>query len=149
MISIPRGFTRGANGGSVAAIAAEAAVDAAVVITMLPKGDVVRGPIFGADGVVETMSIDALLIDMSTIYPSETDKIRKDLAAKQIAIVDAPVGRTSVEVAMGTSLFMVGAEEDDSERARPILECMGDTIIDCGGPGTGSLMKIVNNLMKA
>jgi 4-hydroxybutyrate dehydrogenase / sulfolactaldehyde 3-reductase len=136
-----------ANGGSVAATAAEAAVDAAVVITMLPKGDVVRRAIFGADGVIETMSTDALLIDMSTIHPSETDEIRKDLVSKQIAMVDAPVGRTSVEAALGTSLFMVGAEKDDLERARPFLECMGDTVIDCGGPGTGSRMKIVNNLM--
>jgi 4-hydroxybutyrate dehydrogenase/sulfolactaldehyde 3-reductase len=42
---------------------------------------------------------------------------------------------------------MVGAEECDFNIVQPILACMGDTFINCGGPGTGSRMKIVNNLM--
>ena len=42
---------------------------------------------------------------------------------------------------------MVGAEKCDFKIIQPILACMGDTFIDCGGPGTGSRMKIVNNLM--
>ena len=135
------------NGGQAAESPAEAAKGAEVVITMLPNGGIVRHAIFDKGGIIEGMQDSAILIDMSTIHPSETDNIRKDLAAKNIAMVDAPVGRTSVEAALGTSLFMVGAEKDDLETARPILECMGDTIIDCGGPGTGSRMKIVNNLM--
>ncbi len=136
-----------ANGGTTAATAAETATNAEVVITMLPNGTVVRQTIFEAGGVIEAMSQDALLIDMSTIHPLETDEIRKDLGARGIAMVDAPVGRTSVQAREGVALFMVGAEKHNLETARPILECMGDTIIDCGGPGTGSRMKIVNNLM--
>jgi 4-hydroxybutyrate dehydrogenase/sulfolactaldehyde 3-reductase len=135
------------NGGTKASSPAEAATGAEVVITMLPNGKIVRHAIFDFGGVIEGISDNAVLIDMSTIHPSETDEIRKDLDAKNIAMVDAPVGRTSVEAALGTSLFMVGAEKDDLEAVRPILETMGDTIIDCGGPGTGSRMKIVNNLM--
>ena len=135
------------NGGKAAVSPAQAASGAEFVITMLPNGGIVRHAIFDFGGVVESMSKDAILIDMSTIHPAQTDAIRTDLAAKDIAMVDAPVGRTSVEAALGTSLFMVGAEKDDLEAVRPILACMGDTIIDCGGPGTGSRMKIVNNLM--
>lgn len=135
------------NGGIKAGSPAEAAAGAEFVITMLPKGKIVRYAIFDFGGVIEGISDNAILIDMSTIHPSETDGIRKDLGAKNIAMVDAPVGRTSVEAALGTSLFMVGAEKADLEAVRPILEAMGDTIIDCGGPGNGSRMKIVNNLM--
>ena len=86
-------------------------------------------------------------VDMSTIHPLETDQIRQGLRAQSISMVDAPVGRTSVEAEKGESLFMVGAEECDFKIVQPILACMGDTFIDCGGPGTGSRMKIVNNLM--
>ncbi|MFK7939165.1 MAG: sulfolactaldehyde 3-reductase [Roseovarius sp.] len=135
------------NGGHSANSPAEAAKDADVVITMLPNGDIVRHAVFEFGGVIEGISDTAILIDMSTIHPRETDAIRNDLAAKNIAMVDAPVGRTSVEAALGTSLFMVGAAKHDLEAIRPILYAMGDTIIDCGGPGTGSRMKIVNNLM--
>jgi len=87
------------------------------------------------------------VIDMSTIHPMQTDSIRTELIAKGLSMVDAPVGRTSDHAKAGKSLFMVGGDGDDLERARPLLECMGDEIVDCGGPGMGSRMKIVNNLM--
>lgn len=136
-----------ANGGEAANSPAGAAEGADVIFTMLPNGRIVREAVFDASGVMDTISEHALLVDMSTIHPSETDSIRADLAARSIAMVDAPVGRTSVEAALGTSLFMVGADKEDLEFVRPYLDCMGDTIIDCGGPGKGSRMKIVNNLM--
>lgn len=135
------------NGGSTAETPADAAIEADIVFTMLPNGNAVRKAIFDANGIIETMSSDSLLIDMSTIDPLETDEIRNDLMAKGMTMVDAPVGRTSIHARTGNSMFMVGAEKHHLEIARPILECMGDTIIDCGGPGTGSRMKIVNNLM--
>ena len=62
-------------------------------------------------------------------------------------MIDAPVGRTSLQAVTGELLFMVGAEMQHLERVRPILECMGNSIVDCGGPGAGARMKIVNNLM--
>jgi len=136
-----------ANGGAVATSAADAARGTDIVITMLPKGDVVKSALFGVDSVTESINPGALVIDMSSIHPFETDDIRKQLEDKGFHLVDAPVGRTSIQAATGNSLFMVGAEPEDFKKALPLLECMGDTITDCGGPGKGIRMKIVNNLM--
>tara|TARA_B100001057_G_scaffold246005_1_gene246338 strand:- start:701 stop:1585 length:885 start_codon:yes stop_codon:yes gene_type:complete len=135
------------NGGEIAFSAAEASAGANFVIAMLPNGDAVKRAALGPSGVAEKLPKDGLFIDMSTIHPIETDQIRQDLREKSISMVDAPVGRTSVEAELGKSLFMVGADKCDFEAVQPILACMGDTFIDCGGPGTGSRMKIVNNLM--
>ena len=135
------------NGGEIAISAAEASAEANFAIAMLPNGDAVKQAVLGPSGVAEKLPKDSLFIDMSTIHPLETDQIRQDLLDQGIAMVDAPVGRTSVEAELGMSLFMVGAEKCDFETVQPILACMGDTFIDCGGPGTGSRMKIVNNLM--
>ena len=135
------------NGGDTAISAAEAVVEANFAISMLPNGDAVKRAALGPSGVAEKLPKDSLFIDMSTIHPLETDQIRQDLREQSISMVDAPVGRTSVEAELGKSLFMVGAEKCDFEAVQPILACMGDTFIDCGGPGTGSRMKIVNNLM--
>ncbi len=136
-----------ANGGLDASSGAEAGKDAEILITMLPTGDIVRRALFDTDGAAEGLPENALVIDMSTIHPLETDAIRADLAAKGLRMVDAPVGRTSVQAVSGHSLFMAGGIAHDLEQARPILECMGDVIIDCGGPGLGIRMKIINNLM--
>jgi 4-hydroxybutyrate dehydrogenase/sulfolactaldehyde 3-reductase len=136
-----------ANGGIASTSAADAAKDCPIIVTILPNGSIVHSAIFDEGGVIESALADALLIDMSTIHPFETDSIRKELKEHNIRMLEAPVGRTSDQAKIGKSLFMVGAEPQDIETARPILECMGDTIIDCGGPGMGSRMKIVNNLM--
>ena len=135
------------NGGEIAISAAEASAEANFVIAMLPNGDAVKQTALGPNGVAEKLPKGSLFIDMSTIHPLETDQIRQELQDQNISMVDAPVGRTSVEAELGKSLFMVGAEKCDFEAVQPILACMGDTFIDCGGPGTGSRMKIVNNLM--
>ena len=135
------------NEGLTAKSAAEAAQDADIIITMLPNGGVVKSALFGEKSVTETARSGSLVIDMSTIHPLETDEIRSQLASFGLSMVEAPVGRTSVHAKTGNALFMVGAEPEDFTRALPYLECMGDKIIDCGGPGTGTRMKIVNNLM--
>jgi 4-hydroxybutyrate dehydrogenase/sulfolactaldehyde 3-reductase len=135
------------HGGIGAASAAEAALGADVIITMLPNGDAVRNALFAAHGAMETACDGALVIDMSTIHPLESDAIRADLKLKNIRMIDAPVGRTSVEAKMGHALFMVGAQAHDLACVKHILDCMGYTIIECGGPGMGIRMKIVNNLM--
>ncbi len=135
------------NGGTVASSGAEAARGADAVITMVPKAVHVRSALFGPDGILEGLASDALFIEMSTIHPLESDAIRTDLAGRGITMVDAPVGRTSENAKEGTLLIMAGGEPADIERARPIFDCLGDTIIDCGGPGMGARMKIINNFM--
>ena len=135
------------NGGEIAISAGEASAETNFVIAMLPNGEAVKQAALGQSGVAEKLPKGSLFIDMSTIHPLETDQIRQDLREQGISMVDAPVGRTSVEAELGKSLFMVGAEKCDFDAVQPILACMGDTFIDCGGPGTGSRMKIVNNLM--
>ena len=50
------------------------------VITMLPNGSLVRNVLLGEEGVVSTLSKEALVIDMSTIHPLETDQLIKDMA---------------------------------------------------------------------
>jgi len=135
------------NGGVTASSPAEAVRDCSIAVTMLPVGDVVKSVLFGPTGIIEGIAPNSLLIDMSTIHPFENDEIRKDVIARGMRMLDAPVGRTSEQAQTGNLLIMAGGAAADIEEARPILECMGDLIIDCGGPGMGSRMKIINNLM--
>jgi 4-hydroxybutyrate dehydrogenase/sulfolactaldehyde 3-reductase len=135
------------DGGSAASSAKEAAAGADIVITMLPNGDHVLNAVLGEDGALEGMGEGTLLIDMSTILPTVTDQLAEKLKASGCGLVDAPVGRTSRHAEEGKLLIMAGGEESDVAAARPILECMGDTIIHCGPAGSGSRMKLINNYM--
>jgi 4-hydroxybutyrate dehydrogenase/sulfolactaldehyde 3-reductase len=136
-----------ATGATPAGSPADAARRANIVITMLPNSSHVEEAVFGPAGVAEGIGQGALYIDMSTIAPATTDAIARRLAGRGVAMVDAPVGRQQQHAVEGKLLIMVGGGEGDVARARPILDCMGDTIIHCGPVGSGARMKLVNNFM--
>lgn len=136
---------------SVGAIAADSPAKAAknneFIITMLPNGKLVEQVIFAENGIKETISSNALLIDMSTIHPLESDSIRNRLAAINIEFMDVPVGRTSTNAIDGTLLILAGGSQSQIDRASEILLCMGSEIINTGGPGRGIRVKLINNFM--
>ena len=118
-----------------------------VTITMLPGPADVREAVLGADGILANARPGGLEMDMSTVDPETTDALAAACAARGVAFVDAPVGRTAAFADQGKSLFMVGASDADFARVRPLLEAMGDTIHHCGPPGAGTRTKLINNLL--
>jgi 4-hydroxybutyrate dehydrogenase/sulfolactaldehyde 3-reductase len=123
------------------------AQDSECVITMVTKGSDVEQVLFGPAGVIDTIRPGTLYMDMSTIPPATTDAIGRRMLAKGVEMLDAPVGRTSQHAERGESLFMVGGAEAALERARPVLQRLGDTIVHCGPLGSGIRMKVVNNFL--
>lgn len=120
-----------------------------VVVTMLPNSGDVEDVVLGEDGVSTHAREGMLVIDMSTIFPETSIRVAGELREKGVGFLDAAVGRTAMHAAAGTSMFMVGGSTEDLERARPILEAMGDTIHHCGPAGSGVQTKLVNNYMTA
>jgi 4-hydroxybutyrate dehydrogenase/sulfolactaldehyde 3-reductase len=126
----------------------EAVAGAEIVITMLPATPHVEAVVTGAGGVLDSMGEGGVVLDMSTIAPTGTDRVAKACAEKGVAFVDAPVGRLAYHAKRGESLFMVGCDDDAVfQRVLPLLEAMGTTIHRCGGVGSGIRTKIVNNFM--
>ena len=135
------------KGAQPARSPAQAAEGAEFVITMLPNGDLVHSVLLGEGGVCESLSPQALVIDMSTIHPLQTDKLIADLRAKGFSMMDVPVGRTSDHAVAGTLLLLAGGTPDQVERATPVLMAMGNELINAGGPGMGIRVKLINNYM--
>lgn len=135
------------KGAQPARSPAQAAEGAEFVITMLPNGDLVHRVLLGEGGVCESLSPQALVIDMSTIHPLQTDKLIADLRDKGFSMMDVPVGRTSDHAVAGTLLLLAGGTPDQVERATPVLMAMGNELINAGGPGMGIRVKLINNYM--
>ncbi|CAK6491548.1 3-sulfolactaldehyde reductase [Pantoea sp. Nvir] len=135
------------QGAQPAVSAAQAAEGAEFVITMLPNGDSVRSVLFGEQGVCETLSPQALVIDMSTIHPLQTDRLIADMRARGFELMDVPVGRTSDHAVAGTLLLLAGGSREQVARATPILMAMGNELVNAGGPGMGIRVKLINNYM--
>jgi 2-hydroxy-3-oxopropionate reductase len=138
-----------AEGAARAASPAEVASASDVVITMLPDTPDVELVLFGDGGVAETASRDSLVIDMSTIDPIATRSFAERLGSNGIAMLDAPVSGGDVGAKAGTLSIMVGGPEDAFERARPLFEAMGSTIVHVGPAGAGQVTKACNQLVIA
>jgi 3-hydroxyisobutyrate dehydrogenase len=136
-----------AGGGTKSQSIAEACKDAEVVITMLPAGEHVREVYLGEGGALAAAAPTTLLIDSSTIDVETARRVAQAAQERGLAMIDAPVSGGVAGAQAATLTFMVGGEGAAFERARPLLEAMGKTIVHAGGPGNGQAAKICNNMI--
>lgn len=139
----------GEAGATVAATPGETAENSDVVITMLPDSPQVREVVAGEEGVLEGISQGSLVVDMSTISPVVTEELAEAVKQKGASMLDAPVSGGDVGAIEGTLSIMVGAEEADFERAKPLFEAMGTTITHVGPVGAGQVTKAANQIVVA
>src|SRR3954454_1476256 len=137
----------GAIGGVVAVAGDAACAGAEVIITMLPSGKETREVYLGPGGVLASAPDGALLIDCSTIDVESARAVAAAAMVNELAMVDAPVSGGVAGAEAAALTFMVGGSDRAFERARPVLEVMGKTIVHAGGPGTGQAAKICNNMI--
>jgi 3-hydroxyisobutyrate dehydrogenase len=136
-----------AGGGEPVHSIGDACRGAEVVVTMLPAGRQVRDVYFGEEGVLASAPTGALLIDSSTIDVETARDVAHVADGQAFEMIDAPVSGGVAGAQEATLTFMVGGSEAAFERARPLLEAMGKTIVHAGGPGNGQAAKICNNMI--
>jgi 2-hydroxy-3-oxopropionate reductase len=137
------------DGASAAGNPSKVAENSDIVITMLPDSPDVREVVAGENGVLEGMGEGSLLVDMSTISPVVTEELATQVKKKGASMLDAPVSGGDVGAIEGTLSIMVGGSEEDFERARPLFEAMGKTIVHVGGNGAGQVTKAANQVVVA
>ena len=136
-----------AAGARAAGSPREVAAGADVVLTILPDGpDVVRAA-DGPDGLLGGARPGALWIEMSTIDPQVTRTLAGRAADVGLSLMDAAIGGLTSHAPHGQLVLMVGADDAQLDRARPILSHLAATIHHCGAVGSGVTMKLVNNLL--
>jgi len=137
-----------AAGARAAESPAAAARDAEFIVTIVTADAEVREVILGPGGVAEGAA-GAVLIDMSTIGPWTAREIGAELAARDIAMLDAPVSGGPWGAAAGTLSIMVGGDPEVFGRARNVLEAMGDPakIFHVGPLGAGQTVKLINQML--
>jgi 3-hydroxyisobutyrate dehydrogenase-like beta-hydroxyacid dehydrogenase len=138
-----------ADRATVAATPAAAGARAEVAVTMLSDGSALEEVVLGRDGLAESLGPGALLIDMSTTGPAPARKVARELQARGVAFVDAPVAGSTGPAAEGDLAIMVGGDPDAVERARPLLAVLGDPerIWYLGPVGAGQAAKLMVNVV--
>ena len=138
-------------GATVAGSAVDACKNAEVVITMLPAGKHVRQVYIGDDGLLAHLLPGTLCLDASTIDSDTARDVGLAVAEQGIEFMDTPVSGGVAAARAGTLAFMCGGTPAAFERAKVILEAMGngEKIFHAGPAGAGQVAKAANNMLLA
>lgn len=118
-----------------------------VFLTCLPGDEELFEVYIGPEGALEHLKPGAMVIDLSTASPMMVQRIADEARARQIDVIDAPVGGGPAEARNGNLTIIVGADAAVFERALPILQTLGRDVFLVGDPGMGKVVKLVGNLI--
>lgn len=117
-----------------------------VVFTMVTASSDFEAVVTGPGGLIEGAKRGSVVVDMETISPAVARAVAETLAAKGIAMLDAPVSGGPMGAEQATLSIMVGGTPDVFERIKPLFACMGKTITRVGDSGAGQITKACNQL---
>ncbi|GJM39715.1 MAG: oxidoreductase [Acidimicrobiales bacterium] len=134
------------HGGTAAPTPSGAAADAEFVFLCVGDDPDVREVTTGEGGVLETMATGTVLIDHTTASADVAREIHAAAGERGVGFVDAPISGGQAGAENGTLTVMCGGGQDDFDRAAPIMDAYARAVTLLGGPGSGQLCKMVNQI---
>src|ERR1700733_6946011 len=138
-----------ARGARWATSPADAADGADAVVTMVADDAASRAVWLGKDGAAATAKAGTLAIECSTVSYGHALDLARELRGRGLIYIDSPVTGLPDAAAAGKLTMLVGAEPADLEFARSYLVPLSTTIRHFGAVGSGTVYKLINNLMGA
>ena len=138
-----------ARGAQWATSPEDAAIDADAVVTMVADDAASRAVWLTKDGAAATMKAGTLAIECSTVSYQHALDMAHELRGRGLIYIDSPVTGLPDAAAAGKLTLLVGAEPADLDKARPYLVPLSSTIRHFGAVGSGTVYKLINNLMGA
>src|SRR3954452_17808165 len=138
-----------ARGARWASSPADAADGADAVVTMVADDEASRAVWLGKDGAAAAMKAGSLAIECSTVSHQHALDMARELRGRGLVYIDCPVTGLAQAAAAETLPLLVGADPADLNSAKPYLAPIGDVVRHFGAVGTGTVFKLINNLMGA
>ena len=135
-----------AKGAKWANSPAEASEGCDAVFTSLPFPPDVEAVVYGPKGLKETLSPGSVYGDLTTNKLSLTKRMFRELGEEGVAVLDMPISGGHRGSVAGTMAIWVGGDEAVFNRMLPVLQIMGNPLY-CGPSGSGTIIKLVNNLI--
>ncbi len=132
--------------GRTARTPAEAARGAEIVMMCVGNDDDVRVVANGADGALAGMAAGSILVDHTTASAEVAREVHAAAAAKGVGFLDAPVSGGQAGAQNGKLTVMVGGDPATFARAEGVLAHYARAVTLMGGPGSGQLAKMVNQI---
>ena len=137
------------EGATAASSSSEVAEKTDKIITMLPDSADSERAILGPGGVLEGARPNSVIIDMSSIAPSMSQKIFAECATKGVEMLDAPVSGGEPGAINATLAIMVGGNQEVFDQCFDLLKTMGGNVVLTGDVGAGNTTKLANQIIVA
>jgi 3-hydroxyisobutyrate dehydrogenase len=134
------------NGGTSTSTPAQAASGAELVMMCVGDDDDVRAIVFGEDGALAAMRAGSVLVDHTTASARIAREIHAAATAAGVGFLDAPVSGGQAGAESGKLTIMVGGDPDVFAVAEPVLAHYARAVTLMGGPGSGQLTKMFNQI---
>jgi 3-hydroxyisobutyrate dehydrogenase len=125
---------------------AAAAAGASMVMMCVGNDDDVRAVALGPDGAVAAMQPGSILVDHTTASATVAREVHRAAAARGVGFLDAPVSGGQAGAENGKLTIMVGGDAETFATAEPMLATYAKAVTLMGGPGSGQLTKMVNQI---
>jgi 3-hydroxyisobutyrate dehydrogenase len=133
-------------GGCLVATPAEAADGAAFVFTCVGNDADLRAVTLGPDGAFRSLSKGAIFVDHTTASATIARELHQEGRARGAGALDAPVSGGQSGAEGGTLTVMIGGDEEDFRKAKPVIEAYARALNQIGPAGSGQLTKMVNQI---
>jgi 3-hydroxyisobutyrate dehydrogenase-like beta-hydroxyacid dehydrogenase len=134
------------HGGRSAPTPAAAAAGAEIVLMCVGNDDDLRAVAAGPDGALAAMRAGSILVDHTTASAEVARELYDATKLRGVAFLDAPVSGGQAGAENGKLTIMVGGDADAFARAETTLGCYARAVTLMGGPGSGQLTKMVNQI---
>lgn len=134
-------------GARACASPGEAARGARFIVSMVADDTATRQVMLGKDGVVDSASAGAIILDCSTNTPAMAREAAAAASARGLHYLDSPVSGSIAQARQRELVFMVGGDGAALDTARPVFEAMGRMVRHMGGSGAGATIKLINNML--
>lgn len=126
----------------------EMAERADAIITMLPNGAIVKEVLFKSENALYPhLKEGQMVIDMSSLAPTDSIEINGILQAKHVIFADAPVSGGEPLAITGELSVMMGCSADHFDSLKAVVEPMSKSVIRVGDVGSGSTVKLANQII--
>jgi len=132
--------------GAAADTPAEAAKGAAIVFACVGNDADVRQVVLAADGAFAGMERNAIFVDHTTASATLARELYEAAAERSLRFLDAPVSGGQAGAENGQLAVMLGGDEDVYTEVKPVVDCYSKVASLIGGPGSGQLCKMVNQI---
>ena len=133
--------------GAKEATYAEIGAECERIILMVPSGDISKSILFAENGVASTIKPGAIVCDMSSVTPVESQECYNGLKEKGAGFLDAPVSGGEPGAINATLAIMAGGDKEDFDAFQEYFDILGNSAILIGPSGSGSVTKLANQII--